>query len=129
MQEEIRRQQVVVGGLKAAIQEKHEEVIGYNEQLKEQAIRQTQEDINRLTNFVFSLQNKIENLHAQQHSSQGKLEELQLNLEETIAGIEETRNAWSELVRVVGELKEKTQAAEGEYRSAEAGLQWCICAL
>jgi chromosome segregation protein len=119
LQEEIRRQQVVVDGLKSAIQEKHEEVIGYNEQLKEQAIRQTQEDCNRLTNFVYSLQNKIENLHALQHSSQGKLEELQLNLEETIAGIEETRNAWSELIRVVGELKEKTQVAEGDYRSAE----------
>jgi chromosome segregation protein len=119
LQEEIRRQQVVVDGLKSAIQEKHDEVIGYNEQLKEQAIRQTQEDCNRLTNFVFSLQNKIENLHALQHSSLGKLEELQLSLEETIAGIEETRNAWSELVRVVGELKEKTQVAEGDYRSAE----------
>jgi chromosome segregation protein len=119
LQEEIRRQQVVVGGLKSAIQEKHEEVIGYNEQLKEQAIRQTQDDCNRLTNFVFSLQNKIENLHALQHSSQGRLEELQLNLEETIAGIEDTRQAWSELVRVVGELKEKMQAAESDYRGAE----------
>jgi chromosome segregation protein len=109
----------VVGGLKASIQEKHNEVIGYNEQLKEQAMRQTQEDINRLTNFVFSLQNKTENLHAQQHASQVRLEELQLNLEETIAGIEDTRNAWAELVKIVGELKEKSQAAEEEYRSAE----------
>ena len=120
LQEEIRRQQVVVGGLKAAIQEKHEEVIGYNEQLKEQAIRQAQEDCNRLTNFVFSLQNKMENLHALQHSSQGKLEELQLNLEETIAGIEETRNAWSELVRVVGELRRKHRRRKGNI----AALSW-----
>jgi len=119
LKEEIRKHQTVAGGLKSAIQEKHNEVIGYNEQLKEQAIRQTQEDSNRLTNFVFSLQNKIENLHAQQHSSQGRLEELQLNLEETIANIEDTRNAWTELVRVVGELKEKAQVAEGDYRSAE----------
>ncbi|HTR28915.1 MAG TPA: chromosome segregation protein SMC [Puia sp.] len=119
LQEEIRRQQTVVGKLKASIQEKHDEVIGYNEQLKEQAIRQTQEDVNRLTNLVFSLQNKIENLHGLQHSSLGRLEELQLNLEETIAGIEETRNAWSELVRIVGELKEKTQLAEADYRGAE----------
>jgi len=119
LREEIRRQQAVVSGLKAAIQAKHAEVIGYNEQLKEQAIRQTQEDCNRLTNFVYSLQNKIENLHALQESSQGRLEELQLNLEETIAGIEDTRNAWSDLVRIVGELKERTQAAEGDYRSAE----------
>jgi chromosome segregation protein len=119
LQEEIRRQQTVVGELKSAIQEKHNEVIGFSEELKEQAIRQTQEDSNRLTNFVFSLQNKIENLHAQQHSSQGRLEELQLNLEETIEAIEDTRNAWAELVRVVGELKEKAQLAENDYRSAE----------
>ncbi len=119
LKEEIRRQQATVNDLRASIQEKHNEVTGYNEQLKEQAIRQTQEDSNRLTNFVFSLQNKIENLYAQQDSSQGRLEELQLNLEETIAGIEDTRNAWTELVRIVAELKEKAQAAEEDYRSAE----------
>lgn len=119
LQGEVRRLQAVVDGLKNDIQDKHNEVIGYNEQLKEQAIRQTQDDINRLTNFVFSLENKIENLHAQQETSTGRLEEVQLNLEETIAGIEDTRNAWAELVRVVGELKEKAQAAEDEYRSAE----------
>lgn len=119
LQEEVRGLQETVGNLKTAIQEKHNEVVGYNEQLKEQAIRQTQDDINRLTNFVFSLQNKIENLHSQQDSSQDRLEEVQLNLEETIAGIEDTRNAWTELVRVVSELKEKAQAAEEDYRSAE----------
>jgi chromosome segregation protein len=121
LQQEVRRLQSVVDGLKSSIQEKHNEVLGYNEQLKEQAIRQTQEDINRLTNLVFSLQNKIENIHSQQHSSLGRLEELQLNLEETIAGIEDTRNAWGELVRIVAELKEKSQAAEEAYRSAEHG--------
>jgi chromosome segregation protein len=119
LQEEVRRLQGVVDELKSDIQDKHNEVIGYNEQLKEQAIRQTQDDINRLTNFVFSLENKIENLHSQQNSGQDRMEELQLNLEETIAGIEDTRNAWTELVRVVGELKEKAQVAEDEYRSAE----------
>ena len=119
LQKEIAQLQTTVGDLKTAIQDKHNELAGYNEQLKEQAIRQTQDDINRLTNFVFSLQNKVENLHSQQDSSQGRLEELQLNLEETIAGIEDTRSAWTELVRIVGELKEKGQAAEEDYRSAE----------
>jgi chromosome segregation protein len=119
LQREVERLQKVVNDLKAAIQEKHYEVVGYNEQLKEQAIRQTQEDINRLTNFVFSLQNKIENLHALQGTSQGRLEEQQLNLEETIAGIEDTRNDWAELVKNIGELKEKMQSAEEDYRSAE----------
>ncbi|HWK05605.1 MAG TPA: chromosome segregation protein SMC [Puia sp.] len=119
LREEIRLQESVVGELKVAIQEKHNEVVGYNEELKEQAMRQTQDDINRLTNFVFSLQNKVENLHTQQHTSLNRLEELQLNLEETIAGIEDTRSAWNELVKVVADLKEKSQLAEEEYRSAE----------
>jgi len=119
LREEVQARELVVNGLKAAIQDKHNEVISYNEQLKEQAIRQTQEDINRLTNFVFSLQNKVENLHAQQSTSQNRLEELQLNLEETIAGIEDTRREWVELVKVVADLKEKAQVAEDEYRSAE----------
>jgi chromosome segregation protein len=119
LREEILAREKIVNGLKSAIQEKHAEVIGYNEQLKEQAIRQTQDDINRLTNFVFSLQNKVENLHGQQHSSLNRLEELQLSLEETIGGIEDTRKEWVELVKVVGDLKEKTQLAEEGYRSAE----------
>ncbi|HEX9513864.1 MAG TPA: chromosome segregation protein SMC [Puia sp.] len=119
LREEIRLQESVVSELKAAIQDKHNEVVGYNEELKEQAMRQTQDDINRLTNFVFSLQNKVENLHTQQHTSLNRLEELQLSLEETIAGIEDTRSAWIELVKVVADLKEKSQLAEEEYRSAE----------
>ncbi len=118
--EEVTAREAVVSKLKAAIQARHNEVISYNEQLKERAIRQTQEDINRLTNFVFSLQNKVENLHAQQHSSRSRLEELQLNLEETIGGIEDTRREWVELVKVVAALKERARLAEEEYRAAEA---------
>src|SRR5258708_37061112 len=60
LREEIRLQESVVSELKAAIQDKHNEVVGYNEELKEQAMRQTQDDINWLTNFVFSLQNKVQ---------------------------------------------------------------------
>ena len=121
LHEQISAQQGIVSGLQAQIQFKHNEVIGYNEQLKEQAIKQTQEDINRLTNFVFSLQNKLENLHAQQHTSQNRLEELQLNLEETIGSIEGTRSEWTILVGLVNELREKMQVAEDGYKTAESG--------
>ena len=120
LSEQIQAQQVVVADLQAQIQAKHQEVIGYNEQLKEQAIRQTQEDISRLTNFVFSLQNKLENLHAQQHSSQNRLEELELNLEETMASIEGTRNQWNELVALVNVMREKMLVAEHGYKTAES---------
>ena len=119
LKEQIAAQEIVVNELKTSIQAKHNEVIGYNEQLKEQAIKQTQEDINRLTNLVFSLQNKSENLNAQQFASQNRLEEFQLNLEETIGSIEGTRSEWEQLLELVNEVREKMHAGEEEYKSAE----------
>ncbi|MBC7902544.1 MAG: chromosome segregation protein SMC [Gemmatimonadaceae bacterium] len=117
--EQITSQELVVNGLRAAIQEKHNEVIGFNEQLKETAIRQAQEDINRLTNLVFSLQNKIENLHASQHTAQNRLEELQVNLSQTTASVEGVRNEWTQLVAALNDLREKLKTSEDEYRVAE----------
>ena len=80
MYEEIEAQETVVNALKAEIQARHDEVIAYNDQLKENAIRQTQQEINNLTNQVFALQNKMENLNASQASSQKRLEDLEGNL-------------------------------------------------
>ncbi|MGL1269248.1 hypothetical protein ACSTLE_23455, partial [Vibrio parahaemolyticus] len=48
LHEEIIAQEKIVNGLKADIQHKHNEVIGYNEQLKEHAIKQTEHEINQL---------------------------------------------------------------------------------
>ncbi|MGN6417243.1 MAG: chromosome segregation protein SMC [Pseudobacter sp.] len=121
--EEIQVQEKIVTELKAAIQAKHNEVIGYNEQLKETAIKQAQEDINRLTNQVFSLQNKIESLHGLQSSSQNRMEELQMNLQNTSSSIEGTRQEWLALVDKITELRETLRVAEEEYRYAENQYQ------
>lgn len=120
LHEQIQVQERIVHELKAAIQAKHNEVIGYNEQLKETAIRQAQEDINRLTNLVFSLQNKIENLHGMKSTSQNRLEELQMNLENTTSSIAGTREEWQQLVSLLNEVRDKLQAAEGDYKAAES---------
>jgi chromosome segregation protein len=119
LSEEIAAQQDVVALIKNEIQAKHNEVISHNEQLKEKVIKQTQEDINRLTNLVFSLQNKIENLRAQQNSSQQRLEEFQLDLEETVKGVEGTRQQWVLLVATANEIREKIKVAEVDFKSAE----------
>ncbi len=119
--EEIATQESVVNKLKADIQFKHNEVIGFNEQLKETAIKQAQEDINRLTNLVFSLENKTENLHALQGTAQSRVEELQMTLEETMGGVEGVRNEWMQLVNTLNELRDKLKGSEDEYRLVEAG--------
>jgi chromosome segregation protein len=119
LQEEITLQESIVGELKTEIQSRHNEVISYNEQLKEQAIRQTQEDINRLTNQSFSLQNKLENVHSLQESSWNRLQEWQASLEETFSSIEGTRAEWQQLLGQVNELREKMQVGEEAFREAE----------
>lgn len=120
LHEEIVALEGVVQNLKDGIQQKHNEVIGYNEQLKDTAIKQAQQDINTLTNQVFSLENKMENLHGLQSSSQNRLEELQMNLEETAASISGTRQQWMELVNQLNELRDKLTIVENEYKSAES---------
>jgi chromosome segregation protein len=119
LHEEIAAQEAIVSRLKADIQSTHNEVISYNEQLKEKAIRETQEEINRLINQVFSLQNKIENLHSQQESSALRLDEWQTNLTETYSAIEGTRTQWQDLLGQVNILREKLQGGEEEYLAAE----------
>jgi chromosome segregation protein len=119
LREEIIGLENIVQGLKDGIQQKHNEVIGYSEQLKETAIKQAQADINTLTNQVFSLENKMENLHGSQSSSQNRLEELQMNLEETTSSISGTRQQWMELVNQLNELRDQLKGVEDEYKAAE----------
>jgi chromosome segregation protein len=120
LQLDIHEQEIIVNELKTIIQTRHNEVIAYNEQLKENAIRQAQDDINRLTNTVFSIQNKMESLHGLQSTAQNRLEEMQQNLDNTVSSIEGTRQQWKELVALFNEVRETLKVAEDEYRGAES---------
>jgi chromosome segregation protein len=108
LNEDIVAQDAIVIDLKHEIQTKHNEVIAFNEQLKEQAIKQAQEDISRLTNMVFSLQNKIENLHASQHVSEHRLQEYAdyPGRNNCIGGRDEGR--MGAMVNLLNELKRET---------------------
>lgn len=117
--EEIHTQEQVVAAIRQTIQEKHNEVIGYNEQLKEQAIKQTQQEINQLTNQVFALQNKVENLHAQQSTSRNRLEELQQQLETSQQSISGTRSELTELLQLIEETGSRLVEIEQSYKTAE----------
>ena len=64
--EKIQFKRKKLNDLKAVITQRSNEVIAFNEQLKENTIQQTQQNINELINSSFSIQNKTENtLHQQ----------------------------------------------------------------
>lgn len=117
--EEIAAQETVVNDLKSVIQARHNEVIAYNEQLKENAIKQTQQDINNLTNHVFALQNKIENLHHLEETSGQRLEDLQEQLQNNHDAIASTRDELEKFNTQLQELGDKMQLIEQDYSAAE----------
>src|SRR6266487_2299050 len=91
LQEEISSQNYIVEKLKEEIQARHNEVIAFNEDLRENAISDTEFEIQQFTNQVFSLHNKLENLHALQSQGQHRIEELNLQLQQTQSSVEAVR--------------------------------------
>lgn len=117
--EEIVAQEAVVNVLKADIQAHHNEVIAFNEQLKENAIKQIQQDINNLTNHVFSLQNKIENLTHLEETSSARITDLEKQLETNHSDIASTREKLNLFNEQIKELTENMQLIEQDYATAE----------
>jgi len=119
LQEQIQAQENVVNDIKAVIQTRHDEVMHFNQQLKENIIQQTQKEINELTNLVFSLQNKTENLKHIEETSSKRLEELALQLQNNHDAISGTRAELENLNTQLQQLTEKLQIVEQEYADAE----------
>lgn len=117
--DEIILQDAVVNALKSQIKQKHNEVIGYNEQLKENTIKQTENEINQLTNQVFASKNKIENLQTAQQNSQQRLEEIETRLQDEHNSIASTRKTLQQLNEQLQQTKQSLNNIEKDYQLSE----------
>ena len=118
-------QDVVVEALRSEIQSRHNEVIAFNEDLRETAVRDTEREIQQLTNEVFSLHNKLENLYSSQTNSQHRLEELGLQMHQThesVAGVRNQLGEFNELLQMnankLTEADELFKVTETDYNEA-----------
>ncbi len=116
---DISLQQKKVNELKSVISQKSNEVIAFNEQLKENAIQQTQQLINELVNAAYSIQNKIENNQHQQEIAGNRLNEMNDQLETNREGISETRNLLSALMEQVQQHDAKMKITGDEFVKTE----------
>lgn len=119
LKEQILQQESIVHDIKTNIDEQHNQVLYYNEQLKEETIRNTQEAINQYTNQAFALQNKIENIHAQQSAGRIREETLQQQLQSTQDAIMDVRVELEQLKAALTTAANFMQAVEGDYKNAE----------
>jgi chromosome segregation protein len=126
LHDEIVAQEAAVNKLKADIQQKHNEVIGYNEQLKEHAIRQTENEINQLTNQLFAAKNKIENLQASQQQARQRSEDLELRLQDEQDAIAATRDELHQLNDRMQLLNEEMQMVDQDYKLSEQDYNQAI---
>ncbi|MCO5291613.1 MAG: chromosome segregation protein SMC [Chitinophagaceae bacterium] len=119
LQEVIAAQDLIVQELRAKIQARHNEVIAFNEDLRENAIKQTENEIRELSNQVFSLQNKLENILGQQSVSRNRMEELGVQLLGTQSSVEDVRKQLAELNETLQLNANKLSQADEEFKSAE----------
>ncbi len=117
--EDIQAQEKVVNVLKDQIQEQHNSVLVFNEQLKENEIRSTEQSINTLINEVFANKNRLENLQSAQANAVTKLAEYAAKVQEEHAAIADTRVALEALNLSLQETQAKLEAIELAYQAAE----------
>jgi len=117
--EDITDQESVVNLLKSDIQFKHNEVIAFNDQLKEGNIKQTEAEINQLTNEVFAAKNRIENLQAASVTATDRLADIEARLGDEHDAISETRATLHELNDLIQATAAQVSLVEQDYQLAE----------
>lgn len=117
--EGIASQESVVELLRSEMQERNNEMIAFNEELRESAIDNTEFEIQQLTNQSFALHNKLENLHSMQTGSQQRLEELSLQMQQTHSSVEGVRNQLQEYNVELQVITVRLADAEGTFKVAE----------
>jgi chromosome segregation protein len=121
LQDVIASQESIVEKLRSDIQTRHNEVIAYNEDLREAALRETEREIQQLTNQVFALQNKLENLQSMQGNSQNRLEDLTSQMQQTFDSVESVRRQLAEFNEELQQKTARLEEANESFRAAESG--------
>ena len=105
--------------LKIVISTHSNEVIAFNQQLKENVINQTQQQINQLNNTVSALQNKMENFQHLDENSTVRLADLENQLVLNHEAIAVTKTGLDAFNAQLEELLGTIKLTEEDYRSAE----------
>ncbi|MGN6264622.1 MAG: chromosome segregation protein SMC [Ginsengibacter sp.] len=119
LSEKIAKQQQIVERLKSVISQKSNEVIAFNQQLKETAIQETQQAINELVNTSFAIQNKIENILHQKTVSESRMDQMKEQLENYQSDIEDTRSSLLDLSEKVKAHEDRMKLVNDEFIKAE----------
>ncbi|MCX8020036.1 MAG: chromosome segregation protein SMC [Chitinophagaceae bacterium] len=120
LKEEIQKQEEKVNQLQVSIEEKQALIDAFHEELRETVIKDTHAEIQKLTNVVFSLHNKLENLHSLQSASLEKLEELNHQIQQTAYSSEGLKHQLSAYHEQLLSFSSRFNESESEYQIIES---------
>ena len=119
LEEEIQAQETVVAAIKADIQQRHDEVLDYNNQLQERSIADQQRKIQELTNRSFGFNNRIESIHAAEQSAQNRVSDLQQQLTQGREAMQGFKTSLEQFNGELSALAAQINVVETDYASAE----------
>jgi len=119
LEEEIQTQEAVVTAIKGDIQQRHDEVLEYNNQLQERSIADLQRKIQELSNKAYGFSNRIESIHASEQSALNRLNDLQQQLSQGRDAMQGFKTSLEQYNGELAALSEQITLVETDYASAE----------
>ena len=119
LQDDIQVLQKKADAVSAEIRTRHNEVIAFNADLKENLIRDTERELQQLNNTYLGIQHRLENQQQSQTASQKRMADLQQQLENTQASIEKVRADLQQYNEQLHSFTAQLQGAEHAYHEVE----------
>lgn len=123
MQLTINAQEAVVDQLKEQISLKQAEVLSFNAQLRDQEIRKAEQEILQLTNAVFAVQNRIDNLQYQQQQAVQRIAQLDDQQMQQMDALTDYKELLTDLAEQLAGLQDEISSMEKAYAASEADYQ------
>lgn len=95
-------------------------ITGFNQELNDRAIQQTQQEINRLQNHTVNLTNKVENFEQLNTNGSKRMQELQQQLDTTQSSIGDTREVLQKVTEQLKGIQQQIQEADTDFKKTEA---------
>lgn len=106
--------------LKQQISETQNLIVGYNQEVKDDQIRKTKEELNRAENSLVQIDYKIENYNIQTAQSAERIKHLHQQLEETKSSIAATQSLHIEMKQQMSFAFENLQQSQQKFTNAES---------
>jgi chromosome segregation protein len=120
LKQEIQALTESVNAHKIQITDTQDQIVGYNQQLKDQQLQRTKEEISRHENQLAQIDHRIENFNHQNEQSEARIEQLNEQLDATRYSIQETQIHYGEMKQQMTLAFSQLQQSQEKFSVAEA---------